>query len=65
MVVGMWARLDVIRQSFDWNIVPLGVEYFGQIGHVSKLYHLCGSDADGIVSAAHEITMGRPVRLVG
>ena len=45
--------------------VPLGVEHFGQTGRVSDLYHHYGIDADGIVSAVHEITMGRPVRLVG
>ncbi|WP_420337136.1 hypothetical protein [Roseibium sp.] len=45
--------------------VPLGVEHIGQTGRVSDLYHHYGIDADGIVSAVHEITMGRPVRLVG
>ncbi len=45
--------------------VPLGVEHFGQTGRVSDLYHHYGIDADGIVSAVHEITKGRPVHLVG
>ncbi len=44
--------------------VPLGVEHFGQTGSLKDLYRHFGIDAKSIVSAVHELSVGRPVSLM-
>lgn len=41
--------------------VSLGVEHFGQTGTVQDLYHHYGINADAIVAAASELSVGRKI----
>jgi pyruvate dehydrogenase E1 component len=45
--------------------VPLGVEHFGQTGTIDDLYRHFSINADAIVTAAHGLAPGRPVRNLG
>jgi pyruvate dehydrogenase E1 component len=45
--------------------VALGVEHFGQTGTIADLYNHFGIDTQSIVSAASNLTAGRPVRHLG
>ena len=45
--------------------VALGVEHFGQTGTIADLYRHFGIDAQSIVSAASNLSVGRPVRHLG
>lgn len=46
------------------QVVPLGVEHFGQTGTIEELYRYFGIDADMIVAAASRIVPGRAIRLL-
>jgi len=41
--------------------ISLGVEHFGQTGTVQDLYHHYGINADSIVAAASELSVGPPI----
>ncbi len=41
--------------------VSLGVEHFGQTGTVQDLYHHYGINAEAIVAAASELSVGRKI----
>lgn len=46
------------------QVVPLGVEHFGQTGTIADLHRHFQIDADAIVAAADAHAAGRPIRLV-
>ena len=45
--------------------VPLGVEHFGQTGTIDDLYRHFSINADAIITAAHGLAPGRPLRNLG
>lgn len=44
------------------QVIPLGVEHFGQTGSIADLYRHFGIDAASIVAKAHGLTPGRPIQ---
>jgi pyruvate dehydrogenase E1 component len=45
--------------------VPLGVEHFGQTGTIGDLYRHYSINTDAIITAAHSLSPGRPIRHLG
>jgi pyruvate dehydrogenase E1 component len=44
------------------QVIPLGVEHFGQTGSIADLYRHFGIDAASIVAKAYGLTPGRPIQ---
>jgi pyruvate dehydrogenase E1 component len=63
VIDGHPATLSWLGSVKGHRAVPLGVEHFGQTGTVSDLYRHFGIDADAIVAAASELSLGRPIGL--
>lgn len=56
------AALAWLGGVWGHKTVALGVEHFGQTGTIADLYNHFGIDTQSIVSAASNLTAGRPVR---
>jgi len=63
VIDGHPATLSWIGGVKGHRTIPLGVEHFGQTGSVSDLYRHFGIDADSIVAAVDELSVGRPIAL--
>ena len=59
------ATLAWLGSVAGYKTVPLGVEHFGQTGTIDDLYRHFSINADAIVTAAHGLAPGRPVRNLG
>ncbi len=65
VIDGHPATLAWLGSVWGHRAVALGVEHFGQTGSLADLYNHFGIDAQSIVSAASNLTAGRPVRHFG
>jgi len=65
VIDGHPATLGWLGSVCGHRTVPLGVEHFGQTGTIADLYRHHGIDAASIVSAAHDLAPGRPLRNFG
>ena len=62
VIDGHPAALAWLGGVWGHRTVALGVEHFGQTGTIADLYKHFGIDTQSIVSAASNLTSGRPVR---
>jgi pyruvate dehydrogenase E1 component len=62
VIDGHPAALGWLGSVRGHRLEALGVEHFGQTGSIDELYRHYGIDANAIIDAAENLTVGAPVR---